>query len=75
MSGREIFVAAVPELLAAARAKDPRIGILTRQAMRELHPYECPEKMTLQIVRLVKSSQEFIRDDDNLAFSRKQATR
>lgn len=31
-------------------------------------------KMTLQIVRLVPSSREFIKDDDNLAFSRKQCT-
>ncbi len=139
--GPEIFTAAVPELLAAARAKDHRIGVLTRQALRELHHYECPiglrvdgawvfviaaklespnrfrahwslqngsrakwekamqvvvaqalgvaawssvlelgrqpactEKMTLQIVRLVPSSREFIRDDDNLAFSRKGST-
>lgn len=32
---------------------------------------DCREKMRLQIVRLVPSSREFIRDDDNLAFSRK----
>lgn len=31
-------------------------------------------KVTMQIVRLVPSSREFIRDDDNLAFSRKQVT-
>lgn len=31
-------------------------------------------KMALQIVRLVRSTREFIKDDDNLAFSRKQST-
>lgn len=31
----------------------------------------CTEKMALQLIRLVVASREFIRDDDNLAFSRK----
>jgi len=137
----EIFKAAVPELLASAQARDHRVGILTRQALRDVWHYHCPiglrvdkawvfviaeklespnryrahwslqnsarakwekrlqavicaavnvaswewlgqlgrrpactEKMVLQIVRLVGSSREFIRDDDNLAFSRKGST-
>lgn len=131
----------LPELLERGRAGDPRLGILIRQALRDVHHYHCPlgfrvgdawlfviaeklqspnktmaswmlqqsarkkwqsriepaiaqalgaasfnwltqlgrqprcaEKMTLQIVRLVASSREFIKDDDNLAFSRKQAS-
>jgi hypothetical protein len=142
VTGREIFVERVPELLATARAGvDHRIGVHTRDAVRELQHYECPiglklgdawvfvvaekletpnrfrahwslqngarakwekglravicaalgvasweglqvlgrrptctTKMALQIVRLVASSRQFIRDDDNLAFSRKGAT-
>ena len=137
-TGRSRFLAAVPELLEQARARNLRIGVLIRQALTDLHHYECPiglragdawvlvvarkletpnryrahwslqnharvqwerelreavaqalqaaswgsvlelgrrpacaEKMVLQIVRLVASSREFIRDDDNLAFSRK----
>ena len=135
------FEESLPQLLELARARDPRIGILIRQALREVHHYHCPlgfrvdqawvfviaeklqspnktmaswmlqqsarkkwqkllepaiakaqgaasftwlqqlgrapqcaEKMTLQIVRLVASTREFIKDDDNLAFSRKQST-
>ena len=135
------FEESLPQLLERARARDPRIGILIRQALREVHHYHCPlgfrvdqawvfviaeklqspnktmaswmlqqsarkkwqkllepaiakaqgaasftwlqqlgrapqcaEKMTLQIVRLVASTREFIKDDDNLAFSRKQST-
>ena len=141
MTGVEIFRQAAPALLEAAQARNHRIGVLTRQALRDVQRYDCPiglrvdaawvfvlegklespnrfrahwslqnssrerwerrfrdvvcrtlgvaswewlgqlgrrptcaEKMTLQIVRLVKSSREFIRDDDNLAFSRKGAT-
>ena len=135
------FESSLPQLLERARARDPRIGILIRQALREVHHYHCPlgfridqawvfviaeklqspnktmaswmlqqnarkkwqkllepaiakaagaasfnwlqqlgrapacaEKMVLQIVRLVPSTREFIKDDDNLAFSRKQST-
>jgi hypothetical protein len=34
----------------------------------------CTERMSIQIVRLVSSVREFIRDDDNLAYSRKGLT-
>lgn len=132
---------ALPDLFARGRAGDPRLGLLMRHALRDVHHYHCPlglrigdawlfviaeklqspnktmaswmlqqsarkkwqrllepaiakaegaasfnwlrqlgrqprcaEKMALQIVRLVASSREFIKDDDNLAFSRKQAS-
>ncbi len=132
------FEDALPALLSAARARDSRLALLVRQALRDVFHYhlplgfvhdgawilalgekldtpnrfkahwsmqsssrdkwelllraavlralgvaswqhlaplgrvpQCDRKMSMQVVRLVKSSREFIRDDDNLAFSRK----
>ncbi len=135
------FRESLPRLLEAARTRDARIALLTRQALRDIYHYHlplahrlegawvfavglkletpnrfrahwslqnsarakwekalqaciaqalgaaawssvlalgrrpaCAQKMALQIVRFVPSSREFIRDDDNLAFSRKGST-
>ena len=136
------FTLAAPELLAAARRRDPRMALLAREATRGLMNFDCPQgvpfddgslvgvlamklqspnkhrfhwsmqagesqrwerelrklickatgipawagvvelgrqprcavKMAVQLVRLVASSREFIRDDDNLASSRKCLT-
>jgi hypothetical protein len=51
------------------------LGVASWQWLDELGRLPATSvKMTLQIVRLVPSSREFIRDDDNLAFSRKQVS-
>lgn len=51
------------------------LGVASWQWLEELGRKPATHvKMTLQIVRLVPSSREFIRDDDNLAFSRKQVS-
>lgn len=51
------------------------LGVASWQWLKELGRLPATHvKMTLQIVRLVPSSREFIRDDDNLAFSRKQVS-
>jgi hypothetical protein len=135
------FDDALPKLLEAARAKDPFLPQLVRQALWQIHHFHCPigrrigdawifvaamklespnklrsswrvatadrarwerqlqacvlqalgvaswqfleqlgrrpvttSKTTLQVLRLVPSTREFIRDDDNLGSARKGAT-
>lgn len=51
------------------------LGVASWQWLEQLNRKpDTTVKMTMQIVRLVASSREFIEDDDNLAFSRKQVT-
>jgi hypothetical protein len=51
------------------------LGVASWEWLKHLHQVPATtQKMTLQIIRLVKSTREFIRDDENLAFSRKGST-